>query len=107
MNKIASFLFLIIFVSTFWVVVPAPKAIWKLFGNYGNSGYGGYGGYGQSNGYGQNNGYGSYYPQPKPRYNYGRSNSEGGGSRYNAICRVHAGDAGAFPGRVFNPVCPY
>lgn len=77
-------------------VVPTP--IWKLFGGYDGT-----------TGYQQYNNYGSYpyYGQSRPRYNYGRSQSEGGGNRYKAICRVHAGDAEAFPGRIGNPVCPY
>lgn len=81
----------------FWAVEPAPRGIWKLFDGYDNAAYGGYGQYN----------YGSYYPQYRPRHNSGRSYSEGGGNRYKAICRVHAGDAEAFPGRIANPVCPY
>lgn len=30
-----------------------------------------------------------------------------GRGRYNEICRMHAGDSVAFPGRVGNPVCPW
>ncbi|EFA09889.1 hypothetical protein TcasGA2_TC012038 [Tribolium castaneum] len=52
-------------------------------------------------------GFEDYYQQRRPR-NYGRQyGSEGGNRRYKAICRVHAVDAQAFPGRVGNPVCPY
>lgn len=81
----------------FLIVAPASSAFWKLFGGYNN--YNGYPEYGQHN-------YGSYNPQPKPRYNYGRSHSEGGESRYKAICRVHAAGTEGFPG-VGNPICPY
>ncbi|GLV32287.1 hypothetical protein CBL_01002 [Carabus blaptoides fortunei] len=30
-----------------------------------------------------------------------------GRGRYNEICRLHAGDSIAFPGRIGNPVCPW
>ncbi|KAJ3642278.1 hypothetical protein Zmor_025078 [Zophobas morio] len=50
-----------------------------------------------------------YYPsQSRPR-NHGRSYgfNEGGNRRYKAICRIHAVDSLAFPGRVGKPICPY
>lgn len=30
-----------------------------------------------------------------------------GRGRYNEICRIHAVDGLAFPGRIGNPVCPW
>ncbi|RZC33574.1 hypothetical protein BDFB_000751 [Asbolus verrucosus] len=48
-----------------------------------------------------------YTSQRRPR-TYGHyGGSEGGNRRYKAICRIHAVDSLAFPGRVGNPVCPY
>ncbi|KAF7272010.1 uncharacterized protein LOC143200153 [Rhynchophorus ferrugineus] len=62
----------------------------KLFGGYSSGGYGG-----------------GYYKRPR---SYGRSyeygDGGGGGERYKAICRVHAVDSLAFPGRIGRPVCP-
>lgn len=48
--------------------------------------------------------YSGYYGQ---RPTHGRSYDGEGESRYKAICRVHAVDSLAFPGRIGNPVCPY
>jgi hypothetical protein len=49
------------------------------------------------------------YPVQRQPRNYGRQygGSQGGNRRYKAICRIHAVDSLAFPGRVGNPVCPY
>ncbi|CAG9861608.1 unnamed protein product [Phyllotreta striolata] len=60
------------------IVHAAPGPLWGLFGNY-NYGY--------------------------SRRNYGNSYDDGG-DRYRSICRIHAIDSLAFPGRIGAPVCP-
>lgn len=47
-----------------------------------------------------------YQTQRRPRNGRGYG-PEGGNRRYKAICRIHAVDTQAYPGRVGNPVCPY
>lgn len=92
MNKIISLVLCVAVIFSIVVSTGArPEGFLKLFGGYDGGGYN----------------YNGYYQ--RPRYNRGRSynDGEGGGRRYKAICRVHAVDSLAFPGKIGNPVCPY
>lgn len=97
MSKLSNLLLLsFFFILLLSIVVETSlPSTWKLFG------------FDTSGSYQPSNNYGSYYSQSRPRYNYGRSQSDGGGNRYKSICHVHAAGTEGFPGRIGNPVCPY